>query len=249
MNALYENQAREHEDLLCKVCMEYLFPPVYECMLGHSTCNNCLAKLRDAKCPMCREFIIIMIPNHYLDSVLNSTMIQCPFEHCNERIPIYKLDIHKKNCKHNDIIICPLNIVLLKDPALACIFQNNARNMIEHLNTFHGLVIKNYNKFIDWGLLNEMDGIYIQLYKKEEVIFILALFANDFQFEFYIIPLILYQKFTVEIIFKSSKIKIKQNHTILGLKSLSKSSYIILSIFQILELIEHGRLKMQINFK
>ncbi|KAJ8911290.1 hypothetical protein NQ315_015293 [Exocentrus adspersus] len=36
--------------LECPVCKEYMHPPIYQCLLGHTMCNNCKSKAD--KCPM-----------------------------------------------------------------------------------------------------------------------------------------------------------------------------------------------------
>lgn len=41
--------------LECPVCKEYMTPPIYQCMAGHTVCNNCKTKI--GKCSSCDESI------------------------------------------------------------------------------------------------------------------------------------------------------------------------------------------------
>ena len=48
---------RSHaDDLECPVCIEQLYPPIFQCVNGHLVCYKCLARIETStrKCPTCR---------------------------------------------------------------------------------------------------------------------------------------------------------------------------------------------------
>lgn len=41
-------------EMECPVCHEYMVPPIYQCVIGHSICNNCKPGMNNS-CPTCRN--------------------------------------------------------------------------------------------------------------------------------------------------------------------------------------------------
>ncbi|CAG9833282.1 unnamed protein product [Diabrotica balteata] len=41
------------EELECMICCEYMLPPIYQCLTGHSICEECKESIKE--CPICRK--------------------------------------------------------------------------------------------------------------------------------------------------------------------------------------------------
>ncbi|CAL1386168.1 unnamed protein product [Linum trigynum] len=89
------------QDLLeCPVCMNLIYPPIYQCPNGHTLCEKCKARVRNS-CPTCRGELG-NIRCLALERVAESLEVPCKYQHfgCYEIFPYYSKQSHEKSCKY-----------------------------------------------------------------------------------------------------------------------------------------------------
>ncbi|KAF5286825.1 hypothetical protein FQA39_LY00358 [Lamprigera yunnana] len=116
-------------ELECPVCNEYMVPPIYQCVVGHSICGTCKPLMNE--CSTCRDKIaatrnfslekltrIIKYNCKYID-------LDCPFQLNSEEIKD-----HEANCKFGPYN-CPF------DEFRECKWKRKLSNIIYHAKTCH----------------------------------------------------------------------------------------------------------------
>ena len=94
------------EHLECPICMNYLTPPIYQCLNGHPICNNCKPNVYN--CPTCKEKNIysrMLI----LEKVYNDLRFPCSFKEfgCDALLNQKSLKNHEDDCVYQSIE-CPM---------------------------------------------------------------------------------------------------------------------------------------------
>ncbi|XP_050312933.1 uncharacterized protein LOC126747987 [Anthonomus grandis grandis] len=89
----------------CPVCLEYMLPPIYQCIIGHSICKKC--KENQPQCPTCKsEFA--KTQNFTLESmILNSLTYPCKYEGCEFQSKARDIRRHQATCDFGPFT-CPL---------------------------------------------------------------------------------------------------------------------------------------------
>lgn len=85
-------------DFECKICLQYMHPPIMLCSVGHSFCNNCFHRLD--KCPMCRA-PLSKLQNLALESIHNKILFPCinASKGCQEMLLGDAILNHEERCR------------------------------------------------------------------------------------------------------------------------------------------------------
>lgn len=88
-----------HDLLDCPVCMNSMYPPIYQCPNGHTLCSNCKARVHNC-CPTCRQELG-NIRCLALEKVGESLELPCIYHvlGCNDIFPYYSKHKHEQNCR------------------------------------------------------------------------------------------------------------------------------------------------------
>uniref|UniRef100_A0A6P3ZTW1 RING-type E3 ubiquitin transferase n=1 Tax=Ziziphus jujuba TaxID=326968 RepID=A0A6P3ZTW1_ZIZJJ len=88
-----------HELLECPVCMNLMYPPIYQCANGHTLCSSCKGRVYNS-CPTCR-LELGNIRCLALEKIAESLELPCRYQilGCNEIFPYYSKLKHEKSCK------------------------------------------------------------------------------------------------------------------------------------------------------
>ncbi|XP_065861737.1 E3 ubiquitin-protein ligase SINAT2-like [Euphorbia lathyris] len=86
--------------LECPVCMNLMYPPIYQCPNGHTLCSSCKARVHNS-CPTCRGELG-NIRCLALEKVAESLELPCKYQimGCPDIFPYYGNLKHEKNCKY-----------------------------------------------------------------------------------------------------------------------------------------------------
>lgn len=90
--------------LECPVCLIIPRKEIYQCINGHSICNNCVVNV--AVCPTCRVIVsgskIAKIRNYYAENFLDAMKFACVWNDngCDLLIARDQLTIHESNCEY-----------------------------------------------------------------------------------------------------------------------------------------------------
>ncbi|KAH9740821.1 E3 ubiquitin-protein ligase SINAT2 [Citrus sinensis] len=89
-----------HELLECPVCLNLMYPPIYQCPNGHTLCSSCKARVRTG-CPTCRHELG-NIRCLALEKVAESLELPCRYQiwGCQDIFPYYSKLKHEKNCNY-----------------------------------------------------------------------------------------------------------------------------------------------------
>ncbi|XP_030955705.1 E3 ubiquitin-protein ligase SINAT2-like [Quercus robur] len=89
-----------HDLLECPVCMNLMYPPIYQCPSGHTLCSNCKVRVHNC-CPACRHELG-NIRCLALEKVAESLELPCRYQilGCHDIFPYYSKLKHEKNCKY-----------------------------------------------------------------------------------------------------------------------------------------------------
>lgn len=92
----------------CPVCMEVPYPPIYQCVKGHSICKSCMPKLN--KCPICKSCLSSACRNFMVEEIVRASKHFCPYK--NDGCKVEKtgelMEAHINNCPYGPFI-CPRN--------------------------------------------------------------------------------------------------------------------------------------------
>lgn len=116
-------------ELECPVCLEYITPPIYQCVSGHSfdlACKNSITE-----CPVCKKEIYPS-SNVTLEKVTSYLIYPCKnIEYgCEYASGPQKIKEHEKYCKHG-ARSCPINEYEW------CIWKNKTSEMYSHIRNIH----------------------------------------------------------------------------------------------------------------
>lgn len=120
-----------HDLLECPVCMNLMYPPIYQCPNGHTLCSSCKTKLENL-CPTCRHELGD-IRCLVLEKVAESLELPCRFQllGCRGIFPYYSKLKHEKNCKHRPYA-CPY-------AGADCSFTGDIPRLVMHLRDDHNV--------------------------------------------------------------------------------------------------------------
>lgn len=92
----------------CPICKDYMVPPIYQCVSGHTLCNACKAKLE--KCPSC-EAKIDETRNLVLEEVAEKVELPCQYEtdNCTFRGGVKRVAAHEVDCSLKPKKVCVEN--------------------------------------------------------------------------------------------------------------------------------------------
>ena len=78
-----------HELLECLVCTNSMYPPIHQCLNGHTLCSGCKSKVNN-RCPTCR-YELGNIRGLALEKVAASLELPCKYQShgCQEIFPYY----------------------------------------------------------------------------------------------------------------------------------------------------------------
>lgn len=90
----------------CPVCTAFMKPPIFQCLAGHSICNNCRPKL--PHCPTCRANYG-MTRNYTLEGICNGTYYVCSYREsgCTAVMLGASMSKHEMECPLRPFV-CPL---------------------------------------------------------------------------------------------------------------------------------------------
>ncbi|KAJ7295657.1 hypothetical protein O6H91_06G051500 [Diphasiastrum complanatum] len=94
------NASSLHELLDCSVCISSMYPPIYQCLNGHTLCSSCKSRVQN-RCPTCRHELGT-IRCLALEKVAESVELPCRFQNlgCSEICPYYSKLKHESNCTY-----------------------------------------------------------------------------------------------------------------------------------------------------
>lgn len=92
-----------YQKLLCTGCKSLLYPPVFQCSVGHSVCQDCSETLLN--CPECNKNILFS-RNLSVELILSTLKCKCRFEPCTQYVLLSKRLYHERICEHNPIHNC-----------------------------------------------------------------------------------------------------------------------------------------------
>lgn len=96
-----ENVQQLHRKVLpyfeCPVCSNYMKPPIFQCLAGHSICNACKPKLKH--CPTCRG-CFGDVRNYSFEALSNDMHFPCSHhnEGCSTVLPVKDITRHEVEC-------------------------------------------------------------------------------------------------------------------------------------------------------
>lgn len=103
-----EKYPREHllkvgtfsKNFECPICKEYMYPPVFNCDLGHTVCKSCKSKM--TLCPFCKAFIGNS-RNFALEDILVTLRVACQNEDkgCKFKGGVQDVQLHELMCVFN----------------------------------------------------------------------------------------------------------------------------------------------------
>ncbi|XP_023312905.1 E3 ubiquitin-protein ligase sina-like [Anoplophora glabripennis] len=93
------------EELECSYCLEFLLPPVQQCITGHSICSNC--KMTQSVCPTCTKDFKDTV-NITLGKLIDHLVYPCKNEGCNFTCKAKDISEHYSKCIYGKFK-CPLH--------------------------------------------------------------------------------------------------------------------------------------------
>ncbi|CAH0561303.1 unnamed protein product [Brassicogethes aeneus] len=93
-------------ELVCPVCLNYLYPPIKQCATGHTYCEDCFQKL--TRCPECRA-PKTEARSFVLERLYNKLTFPCKFydEGCQVLAKGVNIKYHEDGCEYS-MKRCPL---------------------------------------------------------------------------------------------------------------------------------------------
>ncbi|KAK4881487.1 hypothetical protein RN001_004806 [Aquatica leii] len=160
-------------ELECPVCNWYMHSPIYQCVAGHSVCNNCQTSLKN--CPLCRN-AMSKTRNFTLEELSSQAQLHCENKNsgCLESLSVSEYKNHIEECKFG------LNHCLFED-FLYCDWKGNYCDIMQHSSDKHKDYVLESNNFmffyleegnvIKSYLLNLCDHIFRLVFKYEDQCF------------------------------------------------------------------------------
>jgi len=117
-------------ELECRVCLEYMLPPIEFCENGHNICSNCRANLQE--CPTCRQ-PFVNIRNLALENLTKIVKYPCTNRKfgCKETHPVDLIRPHEDVCRFA-AYMCPFT------KSKHCPWADLPINLKRHLLECHG---------------------------------------------------------------------------------------------------------------
>ncbi|KAL6500017.1 E3 ubiquitin-protein ligase sinat2 [Orobanche gracilis] len=117
-----------HELLECPVCMKVMYPPIHQCLNGHTLCSKCQSKAR--RCPICRHELG-NIRCLALERVAESLELPCKYQimGCQDILPYPNRLRHGHNCRFRPYG-CPY-------AGAECPATGDVPFLVEHLQNDH----------------------------------------------------------------------------------------------------------------
>ncbi|XP_030767621.1 uncharacterized protein LOC115891313 [Sitophilus oryzae] len=182
-------------ELECPICYEYMLPPIFQCLSGHSICNICKPKI--VFCSICKGNIKYT-RNFTLENLVTQLSYPCKYSKvgCPIALKAGSIEQHQDLCEFGSYE-CPL--AKMEN----CIKKLNKNEINRHIETEHESYLLKFNKVnVTLNMLN--DGRYREYYiiKFDKKLFKLCFAYFDFTF-FWAIQLIYpsedYIKYQLEI--------------------------------------------------
>lgn len=156
----------------CPVCSNFMKPPIFQCLSGHSLCNRCRPKL--SNCPTCRTGFG-NTRNYALESLSNGIKFPCAYRDfgCKTILAVSDISKHELECK-----VQPYNCPFME--ANRCPWDGAYVDLIQHLKEQHPEKCKftNYakvcagflyeNTFADMYCMIINDDIFRVCYKRDK---------------------------------------------------------------------------------
>ncbi|XP_031338451.1 uncharacterized protein LOC116167266 [Photinus pyralis] len=113
----------------CPVCNNFMRPPIFQCLSGHSLCNRCRPKL--GQCPSCRTGFG-NTRNYALESMSNGIKFPCTYRDlgCNVVLSASDVNKHELECK-----VRPYNCPFME--INRCSWDGTYLGIITHLREQH----------------------------------------------------------------------------------------------------------------
>eukprot|EP00123_Amoebidium_parasiticum_P004043 comp15342_c0_seq1/m.12202 comp15342_c0_seq1/g.12202 ORF comp15342_c0_seq1/g.12202 comp15342_c0_seq1/m.12202 type:complete len:275 (-) comp15342_c0_seq1:699-1523(-) len=175
--------ASEIGDLLdCPVCYNGMRPPIWQCVEGHTFCDQCKEKLAD--CHTCRMSLRVVCRNRALEEVVRRTMIACKHseEGCEVKLPLNKLTEHEEKCTFRPIT-CPHYHGWRHK---VCKWSGPVSKVVEHLTKTHAVSVTQLPNSVSTSTVQRVNntlghagadwGPFLYLYKNRY--FLLEFFHN-----------------------------------------------------------------------
>ncbi|RZC38978.1 Sina, MreB Mbl, and/or zf-C3HC4 2 domain containing protein, partial [Asbolus verrucosus] len=131
-------------ELECPVCFEYITPPIYQCVTGHSICADC--KRQISKCPTCKAEIK-NTQNFTLEKMAYLLMYPCRFAEYGCDFTAKPMEIRK----HEKYCICGPHFCPLKDYE-NCYWKDSGKQISSHVMSSH------YNYVLEINTINVFIG-------------------------------------------------------------------------------------------
>lgn len=122
----------------CPVCLDYMLPPIYQCLQGHSICSTC--KTAVPTCPLCRTEIR-NTQNFSLEKLTARMIYPCKYHKAGCLMTVKSSDIrkHEDSCEYGPYD-CPLSEIE------NCAEKSTKNNIISHVETNHETYILKSDK-------------------------------------------------------------------------------------------------------
>ncbi|KAG5870813.1 hypothetical protein JTB14_004639 [Gonioctena quinquepunctata] len=114
-------------ELECLVCMEYMIPPIHQCLTGHSICMQCKEDVKD--CPTCKQEFK-NTQNFALAQIINHIIYPCKHDRCKFTAKAKDIKKHEATCTFGPFK-CPLR------EYLGCDGEMILTEMYDHLLNNH----------------------------------------------------------------------------------------------------------------
>lgn len=85
----------------CPICMTCYMSNIFQCINGHSICDNCVDIVPNGECPQCRvSYEMGKIRNRSLEAVRNQMPFPCRFSGlgCKEQVSFQQMKAHARFC-------------------------------------------------------------------------------------------------------------------------------------------------------
>lgn len=80
----------------CPVCMEFMTPPIWQCVSGHPLCDICSKKVNT--CPTCRVDMEKKVRNFLAESILSMNSHFCQYSRCGQSVAYCDKRKHEETC-------------------------------------------------------------------------------------------------------------------------------------------------------
>ncbi|CAG2056765.1 unnamed protein product [Timema podura] len=138
------------ELLACPICYESMAPPIFMCMNGHHTCQNC--RLKVSACPTCK-CLLGDIRNRFAETIAEKLTYLCRYvkRGCRERLSIADKFTHEEECASRPCIC-----------RICASWCGEFSELLEHVRTAHLHRLRNedintvHSKYFDENTSNEI---------------------------------------------------------------------------------------------